>query len=355
MKLDTAYLEVRDCTTIRLGSWGLGVSQTHIPSDTLFSALVNVTSLLYGRNRAEDLIQATREGRFRISSSFPRLEILQDGKSVSIFHFFPKPMLRPAKTETTSAKKLKKLSFLEKSLFQNLLLHVKEEEEGIRSSFDLVEQSSIIRHKFAIPANALDSETEALLEQTRFSPFLTEDDFKVTVDRWSSASQPFSQGSLFLQASRAREKGREYQFIPGFFFCFHADEEVKSIFTPALRLLADEGIGGKRSSGNGFFTQAGFEVLELDLAGGKYSTSLSLVFPRREEKEADSIKNYMLCKRGGFVFSPEVRNLRKRLVRMVEEGAIFHGLPQGDMPEVASGGGHEVYQYGYAFCLSFGE
>jgi len=138
----------------------------------------------------------------------------------------------------------------------------------------------------------------------------------------------------------------------------------------ALLLLADSGLGGRRSLGWGQsetpeFTEGTFPEMILPAAetppGGAEAEPrpmawwlLSLFIPAREDVVDWQKGSYTLVTRGGRIESPARSGEPKKLVRMVAEGSVLvaPSLPRGAAPDVAPDGfPHPVYHVGYAVAV----
>jgi CRISPR-associated protein Csm4 len=166
----------------------------------------------------------------------------------------------------------------------------------------------------------------------------------VAVDRVSSASNLFFAGRL--------------QFAPEcglYFWVDFTDAEYRSHLEAALAFLQDEGIGGRRSTGHGQFTFAAEEHAFPVIEGADAWVTLSLYHPRREEVEQGVLRNarYRRIYRHGWIYSPDGRNLRRKGLWMLSEGAVLPREVLGTMedlrPEI--GFAHPVWRYGYALTM----
>jgi CRISPR type III-A-associated RAMP protein Csm4 len=138
----------------------------------------------------------------------------------------------------------------------------------------------------------------------------------------------------------------------------------------ALLLLADSGLGGRRSLGWGHseapeFTEGLFPEMILPAAETPLVSAeaeprqtawwlLSLFIPARGDAVDWSKGNYQLVTRGGRVESPAHSGEPKKLVRMLAEGSVLVASqsPGGAAPDVApTGFPHPVYRAGYAVAV----
>ncbi|MDX5347595.1 MAG: type III-A CRISPR-associated RAMP protein Csm4 [Hymenobacteraceae bacterium] len=280
-------------------------SQQVLHADTLKSALFACALQLYG----QDKINQSFLDAFTLSSAFPFYEEE---------YFFPKPMARIPRLaglpDEKQGKKLKKIQFLGKSYFENLLhgraaeieaahihgsgAYVSKHESilnKVRSAkpeADLVLMESEVQQRLVIPAGLEEDPTPFYMERMHFG-----------------------QGA-------------------GLYFMLDMHEpEVLSVVESALRLLGDNGLGTDRSVGNGHFT---FEAAEMQLDvpdNATHAMALSLYCPNRDELTEDMLNgsSYSLVKRGGWLASPENPDnltLRKKSVYMFTEGSVFAADPK---------------------------
>jgi len=116
--------------------------------------------------------------------------------------------------------------------------------------------------------------------------------------------------------------------------------------------LGDEGLGGERSSGRGFFS-LDQGSLSLGSDGGDKAVLLSLCRPRKEETSVLPRSSYGLITRRGWVAGKSDK--RKRSVRMLVEGSVIPCGPEnllGCMEDVGGEGtrkGKRILSYGLAF------
>jgi len=212
----------------------------------------------------------------------------------------------------------------------------------------------------------IDGPSRCLLPQRgrqRNGPFRPVFRFRAAVDRLSGNALPHRiaclefapDAGLWTVAVFAGEEARQRWAGP-----------VKS----ALRLLADSGVGGRRSLGWGHseppeFTEGVFPEMILpapaappeEAAGERRPVGwwlLSLFIPAVEDAVDWQAGSYRLITRGGRIESPVSSGESKKLVRMVEEGSVLVAPqpPLGAAADVAPEGfPHPVYRAGYAVTV----
>ncbi|MCX7837764.1 MAG: type III-A CRISPR-associated RAMP protein Csm4, partial [candidate division WOR-3 bacterium] len=232
-------------------------TNTFIHSDTLFSAFLNAFLLLFGEKELENLISSfeNNEPPFLISSAFPYWQDLL---------FFPVP-----KNQISIEKKVKKIEFVEQRGFEELL-------KGKRLD------------------NLLNGLKKIPQDEEPYYPWSVENVPRVGLSRFDN--HPGERFFYFGQIS--------YKDNAGLFFLIkYLNKSFKDKLEATMRLLADEGIGGDRSSGKGLFELLNFREIEIkvpDDADGVIT--LSLYYPK-DESEIKGIEKgfYELLERKGYI------------------------------------------------------
>ena len=286
-------------------------TQSMLHSDTLKSAIA-VCALQLGLSEGGDDLKKFMES-FCISSAYPMATVKDKNQ-----YFFPKPNVtqrlsvkldkQPEVTNSkcpekiaTDEKKAKKVAYVEKSLFEKLLV----KEQTITSEH-------IKGGKFAFA-------TEPDIDPD-FELFKTQADQHVTIPRdGASDSTPYFMDKLYFNEGC------------GMFFLTDAEGKRLKHLISCIRLLADNGIGTDRTTGHGQFEfdeSKDTEPITLNLPeNATYQLSLSLYCPEQAEIEGQLNQSYYdLIKRGGFIASPANDNhlsVRKKTVYMFVEGSLF--------------------------------
>lgn len=291
-------------------------SKELIHSDTLKSALYVMGLRLFGKAYGDS---ASFFDRFTISSAFPYMETTTGQTE----YFFPKPMVKldlqyaeiKEEENTKLQKKIKKVDYLGHSIFEKMLTqenHFVQPQEQIDGGKFL---SEILESN---PENAYSTKVFAA-EQAR----------RVTIP-------PFCEGKDAVPYYMERI---HFHHRAGLYFLVEAkDDFYDTVLRPALRLLAEEGLGTKRNIGNGQFDlidtqQANGQIERLTLSLKVLTVAdaylnLSLYCPGKEELKEVALEqsSYQLIKRGGWIASPmnvDCISHRKRSVYMFAEGSVF--------------------------------
>ena len=299
-------------------------------SDTLFSSIISRWNTFYDDNMEEII----KNPPFLISSAFPFKEDE---------FFFPRPMVRIRKEEDDDVyigKKLKKVKFLSKILFEKVL-----NGEEIKFSNEILEKNTFQNGIFWTNYNCSELPEEKQIVYKKVEKP------RVIIDRIKNSSQIFYFNEIF------------YSKNAGLFFLVRFNEEkFRKKFQTILSFLGDEGIGGDRSSGKGLFKLDIVENFELRTPEtSEFFTSLSLYHPTKEEIEKGLLKNssYELITRKGWIYSNSATSIRKKSLRMFKEGSVFTNIGKelyGDIKKVFEKNSelgilHDVYRYGIGFCV----
>jgi len=303
---------------------GLGdaydIADKTLHSDTLSGAMASVYCLL---NTNPDV--PAFMNRYKLSSAFP---------FVNNHFFLPKPLVR-MNVEFgnvdlyTQKKKLKKIEFIEYSLWQRLICGEK-----------------IVAMKEWLSADGRFLFDGIAIEQ---SPYIDHLQQRVFVPRNGGDSVPY-----FLER-------RYFSSDAGLYFLLDVDPDFEPQLEQILDTLGSIGLGTDKSVGNGQF-QYEFGALEIDLpAASDHVVLLSLTCPDKQEISGEILQKsaYQLSSRGGFIAGTsknQFRHLRKRSLHMFIEGSVLavsdiKGLIRDVTPTWNDQELHPVYRDGRAFAL----
>lgn len=253
-------------------------------------------------------------------------------------YFFPKPysLIQSFMDENdpTAAKSLKKIRFMGKSFFEDLLNGGK---RTIDNGKHLVAGGDYLSDH---PDLAKDGKilTAAVSQRVKVAPDYIED------------AQTFYTERLYFNEGA------------GLYFLAVLDEEMEDLFWRCLCLLGENGVGTDRSVGNGFFSPEKAESMALEVPDNAgYQINLSLYCPSREELNEQALEHasYQIVKRGGYMASAadiDHITLRKHSVYMFEEGSVFSTNKQLtgkriDLKPRYEGLDHAVWRDGRALFL----
>lgn len=305
-KVKFSLCKLKPKTPLHLGERELfyETTEVYIHSDTLFSAFCHSYLLLYGEKKLNLLLEKFKHSPpFVISSCFPWWEDKL---------YFPIP-----ENQIFEDKRIKKKMFIEKEEFEKL-----------------IEGKSI--------------------ESVSFEKFIDEEKkpyFKTVVPRIALSRLNNNPGENYFHFGEVF-----YKENAGLFFLYKLnDPGIEKEFKATIFLMCDEGIGGDRSVGKGFFDvqKVVFENIEFNVPDVSSSIILSLYSPL--EKEIGDIKEgyYQIITRSGYIYSPYAKSIRRKTVRMFKEASVFPSTKIGKIVDVTPQGFniHKVYRYGLAFSL----
>lgn len=293
-------------TPVHFGKGRLATSEMTIGADRLFSSLYQqALKTPEGERLAEQLVASVKNGTLRLSDTFPYMENKW---------YLPKPVMRLTLKKEGNAiqkKSLKKLSFIPSALFP-AFLHGEMEPEKELTHFE------------------------------RIGEYLTRHAVSLRND-----SQPFRIGL--------------FQFSEGsglYFILYCSDDEVRSEILALVDDLSFEGIGGKRTIGQGRFdyevidaSPSEWKILEPQMKcveRDRLFMMLSAGFPRKEEcASIQGRKETIVGKRSGFIQSPDYakENVRKKDFFLYLSGSCFERPFSGDIFDVGGNGTHPVFRY----------
>ncbi len=356
------------------GRTSLDESDFIVHSDTLFSAICMNLRSLYGESVFQKL-HSYLFNELQISSAFHYLDIYKGPTSdkqtfVGTLYFFPKPLITPAivssdqKFFEQEQKSWKKIRFVSKDVL-----------EAIASGDGIGFNRNLILGEYLISEHdckllALDNvsnvqQMDTIKERLAFVHEIMEQ--KVKISRMNHTSlETFYQGNIFFSNSQyyvydttnSTNKKIFLTLKPGMFFLLndHENKTPKEIIA-AIRMIADAGLGGKRTTGKGLFADCQIKEFSFafkgveEISDSRDFLSLSVVIPNKEEISA--LKNYTLSVKRGFVYSLKQRMLRKRSITAIDEGSVFSTKITGKIVNVAPKimDEHNVFRFGRAFLL----
>jgi CRISPR-associated protein Csm4 len=264
-------------------------------SDTLFSAMVVTYLKLFGN--VDEFIQIVNNGEVTFSSVFHCFENNGD-----YIYFLPKPL----SFNNIQDKKIKKIKYLSDGVWQS-----------IHNAQELLnDEIVILQNKFAVLRSELGN----------LSKFQTEN-LKVYNDIYQTKVHIHKQektGGLYEvhKIEMPDLTQLDLFFKTNLYFLFTesiTNEDLKKRFYKMLALLAFDGIGGERSSGNMMLEYKIIEGLSLDHADSSSFTNLSLVSPTKDDLKEVVYSDYII--RGGR--KTGIESLPLKIVSMISEGSIF--------------------------------
>jgi CRISPR-associated protein Csm4 len=360
---------------LHLGARGVNLeeSEVSLPSDTLFSALLDAW-----QRRGEDAVRFTApfaaeppDPPFLLTSAFPRAGSLR---------FYPMPLdltrlFLPA-TLRERGKGLRGIRYFSEGLLRKALAG-----EWLDADLFPEDEMSDPARGAALQHGALwflldeaDQLPEALRREPgrrrSFAQLRVWDSSavpRVTIDRVTSASTIYRAGRVVFTQGCGLWFGISWQ-DPDAVIPESGGTAYRDAFIQALALLQHDGLGGERSSGYGGFEYSGGSLLTIgeNPAPRKLCYLLSRYHPRPAELpdalDADLGTAYNLVRVAGWLQSPSAPARRRQSLVMLSEGSLVSLplYPAGDVVEVtprAPSGAepfpHPVYRSGLACALAW--
>ncbi|AIS52886.1 CRISPR subtype III-A-associated RAMP protein Csm4 [Thermoanaerobacter kivui] len=306
-------------TPVHFGSKEKTYNTTHTMahSDTIMSGIINSYSLLFGKQKTDELINSFLDGKpaFKVSSTMP---YLMD----KFFVFKPMGLDLQEYVKSDDKKKIKKVRFVGEEDLSNLF----------KGAFE--------------PAGDFLLKAE---EKAQFYSDLwkIKERPRVAIDRITSSSNIY----YFTHCQFKKDTGL-------WFYLEILDQNLEDEIKAAIRLLGDEGLGGDRTSGLGLFEPEFIEVSSTNnlKKDGSYYMLLSLTSPK-DNKEIERFTFYEITTRGGYIYSKGDFGTKKKTVRMFSEGSIVKDKVEGRVVDVTPTGfsAHSVIRYGLAFLIPLPE
>lgn len=313
-----------------VGGLGVGreVTLEHIPSDTLYAALVSAWV-------ARDEHGPFDPPPLLITSAFPR---------VGTVRIYPQPYVRIHADEAVREALGKRLSggrWCSERIFRCLITGADVTHLAVKSNF----VHGVWFHPDD-PPPAADSQ-----------PFWKTDEPvpHVAIDRLSNAPNLFHTGRT--------------TYAPGCGLWFAVEYRARNAATlleRAMDYLSDAGLGGLRAIGHGGFefTTGTMDAFETPTVGG-YAVTLARYLPANPSEVAATLQArgaaYCLDTVGGWCQDDAGRPWRRRQVRLVREGSVIGWPGQvgcvADLKpdDVGRFDGHPVLRYGLAFAVAVRE
>ncbi|NTV18265.1 MAG: type III-A CRISPR-associated RAMP protein Csm4 [Bacteroidales bacterium] len=339
--MKTILLIPDDHGQFHLGETGLDDTSDVLHSDTFFSALANIYEMAL--SGAKTLIDHIKSDKLRFSSGF---YAVLNGDRVS--YFLPKPPLCFGLND--KPKILKNVRYVSVGIWKQLLSDF--DPEKLSSEIDLLALPTI-GGDFVYAPDELGSIPEPL-DNKNIRTIQTIPKVKVhttaeDTDRlYHETTVQFT--PIILSGTKLR----------GAFYVLYEhklDPEELAEFLAALRIMADEGVGGERSSGKGQFKDVVFTEVDLpDFANPQAFLGLSLISPSSNEEFHNGLSDYELIIRGGGSIGRmgDTEKHRKR-ARFVREGALLKNNIRGRFVDVSPYGDNTILRNGFNFAIPMGK
>lgn len=294
-------------TGVRCGTGKIESNSIEIPSDIIFSAIINEASKA-NEKILQDILDSFKEKKIILSDAFPFIDAE---------YLLPKPLISFTKNDGDSSEKklYKKIDHIPISVFN----------EYVRGNSDPRE---ILNKTENLGLIQIDTKIQKRIE---------------------------GDNEIYNLSYFRFNKNNGLYFILGF-----EDERLEKLLHHLIYSIGITGIGGKKTSGLGKF-----EIIEEELPNNilnkinseKANMLLTSSMAREDELEKiDEDSNYALIRRGGFIYSEDKigrkNNVkRKRTMHFFKSGSIFNKKFEGDIFRVDDGFVHPVYRYGIPMWL----
>lgn len=297
-------------------------------SDTLFSSLINAYAELHSENQGvvDELLTSFREGEppFRITSAFP-YQVSQSG----LTYYLPKPLVdHPSLTDSELkaeyGKFVRNIQLVPIDIFQNWLWGVEE-----------------------------DRDLNKLKEQNIGSFCAREIRPQHARDRLTDAATIYHTGLV------------HFRHGAGLYFLVELNNQALldwNTFKSVLYQAGRNGLGGRRSLGNGVFNVTNDTISCLDENWEELFNSrqqngfinLSLYLPEPEGFGKLDPVAYQLVPRQGWCYSSVTpMQMKRKTITMFSEGSVFRNKTKGFLADVTPSEftAHKLYRYGIPISL----
>lgn len=305
-----------------LGETGLDDSSDLLHSDTLFSALANVYECAL--SRAKTFIDLIENGQLSFSSGLYAM-LKKDSLEPPLL-FLPKPTVTYSRVK--DRKRYKRVKYFSIGVWEEFRNSF--DAETFESDLDFSAKPSV-GNEFMCLDGEIGPDPGAF-QQCSFRGFMTSPKVKVhtTLPEDRLYHETTVQFNSFVAA------GQEYEGAYCVLFEHQLTDEQYREFLAALRIMADEGVGGQRTSGKGQFREV--REVNIDIPSPEEASAylgLSIVSPA-DGSEFDALERYELFVRGGgsLGFSSDKEKHRKQ-ARFVREGAVMSRNIAGTIPDVS--------------------
>ncbi len=336
-------------------------------SNSLFSAIVNNYVKLYGDEEIKKDIEKIKN--IRLSSLFYK---------IGNIYLVPKPeypnLYKLKENSGVKPKDVKKIQFLSIKAYKELLNNELDWKNKIKEIIDYqtINKTIVISKKEVEEIKEIFDIKVNKLKNARISLISTQMEQKVAIDRLKNITlEKDDKGQLYNVEFIKFNENVEFYFLVDY---NNDDKEFIKKLNSSIKLIEDEGLGGKRSIGAGFFEKVDIidlpadfnELLDKDskYKSLDYKMLLGVGIPNKEDIE--NIKYYKLMEIGGYIYTLKNLTTPKRNVMALTEGSIIKNNFIGDVKDISPQNdnedknkennkiNHEVYAHGKPILLPFG-
>lgn len=263
-----------------------GISQTTIPSDTMYAALTACLA------KFGETIPEKGDLKCTISSLFP---FYQKEKDAAVAYFLPRPLVNNLSDKYKDClKDIKKVCWLTLDAFN---LFINGQDPFQNGDFE-IQGAYLIR-------KGTDFDKEFIKSQVS-------ERVSIPDRTMQSDAVPFYMDRVYF-----REKS-------GLYFIAQGNTEL---LDKSIKMLALEGIGTDRNVGNGFF-KCEKDTITIELPdNAEHILALSSFCPESKEQLTDMLSSdkaaYELLRHGGWITTPPNQSLRKNVIYMLAAGSVL--------------------------------
>lgn len=323
-------------------------------SEQLFSAIINKAALMYPE-KVESIIELFLKDKIKISSLFYGLDFISCEKNIveKSINFYPRPQakIKNKKESYTKEKLIKKITYLSLDALKEVLNNWNAQQQTFAIDIDdfvFIGNELLVRKSEFEELNIKNSSNK-ISELC----FIKENTYPgLSIDRETNESHKF-----YFKNDIQIQYQRLYNYIIRPYMYFLVEGKQTKELLSSIRLMSEEGIGGRRSRGLGFFQEVEVlkkvEIININ-RDYKYYMNLSVVFP--DKNDIDKLLSYKLEKKNGYIYSLGGQPYRKKSVRIIKEGSIFNNKINGKIIDISPDifNEHKVYLNGKAFLFGFG-
>ena len=323
------------------GEGSLEESSIIFHSNSLFSTIINNFIKLYGTDEFENNRKYFNE--IKISSLFPAIYQFENKNSEkrnikNEILFLPKPMLKlnfkehVQKEIEDKPKEIKKVKFIS---LDALSIHNNNNEKLDKI---IIGKEYLITEKEKKDFGYINTKNISLFNE------LIEQ--KISIDRIKGTTlESDGKGQLYITKYIVplgkKDKENNIENKVGFYFLIdlnNMSNDFKKKIKASIKLIKDEGIGGKRSTGAGIFSEIIVDKFDNKLNENNTNAfvSLSITIPKNED-ELNSFESYQLIKVGGYIYSStkiEYIKKLKKIIYVLSEGSICNTKINGTLKDL---------------------
>lgn len=319
-------------------------------SDTLASALVETANRVFSGDTFEKTLEDFKNGQVRFSSLFFCLEKNDGG----IVYFLPKPASldthEPGKDKKTGDDKERKtiyrIKFISKGVWEQGILPEEWDDKCVALKGGFLATTDELS---AIPEEA----------REKISLFDTVSLPKVAVHKLTRENSLYFQTNIQLTNFQNIE-GLEKTSVHFYFLLESDDPAARNRAHTLAQIMADEGIGGERTTGCGKLEGCDepqtFDLKPSETAKGFYG-SASLLSPA-SDTELQACLAYKVETRAGRRIPRSKEEAEKGMVpflqrlKMIGEGALLKGQVKGRWHDISPKNSQDPFlRFGSALCL----